>query len=211
MNISGALIEKYHQGLCGAEEKEAVEKWLENGDEPELYFPEELPKEEIKMAVWEGLQSRITRRHEWFGALSRKYTAVAAAAVLVVISGLAYFQGRLEPGDGLNGKLAAGLPSESLQIEYGRESGAVYSKEARMLNFCGVIKITPRESMKLSFTSICEGHEEIVRDVDVKGGTTYFAMGLGGQNTSQLIVMDKNLVAELPPLLQNSLIAQFGI
>lgn len=210
MNISEALIEKYHRGLCSAREKEAVEKWLENGDEPELYFPEGLSREEIKTAVWEGLQSGITRRQEASGVPFRKYTAMMAAAVLVVVSGLGYFLSRPEPGDS-QGKQVAGLPSEALQIEFGRESGAVYSKEARMLNFCGVIKITPRENMKLSFTSICDGREEIVREVDVRGGTTYFAMDLKDYNASQLIVMDKNLVAELPPLLQNSLIAQFGI
>lgn len=210
MNISEALIEKYHQGLCSAREKEAVEKWLENGDEPDLYFPEGLSKEEIKMAVWEGLQSRVTRQHGLSGALFRKYAAVMAAAVIVVVSGFGYFLSRLESGSS-QGKLAAGRPSETLQIEFGRESGAVYSKEARMLNFCGVIKITPSENMKLSFASTCDGNEEIVREVDVRGGTTYFAMDLRDHNSPQLIVMDKSGVGDLPPLLQNSLIAQFGI
>lgn len=211
MNISEALIEKYHQGLCSAEEKAAVEQWLEDGDEPGLVFPEELSREQIRMEIWDGLEAQVTRSRPIYSTAWLKYAGMAAAAVVLAVCGFIYFKNPVNnAADGLAAGNAA-PSSEALQIEFGAESGAEYSQETRMLNFCGVIKITPKRNMRLSFTSICDGKKETVREMDVKGGTTYFAMDVKDQHTSQLIVMDKNLVDELPPVLQNSLIAQFGI
>ncbi|GGM96956.1 hypothetical protein GCM10010967_33450 [Dyadobacter beijingensis] len=206
MNISQALIEKYHQGLCTAEEKAAVEQWLDDADEPGLDFPAALSKEEIKMEIWDGLRAEVT--HSKSPKVWWKYAGMVAAAVVILVSGVMYVQKSTPEVSVAAGNAPS---SEALQIEYGTESGAEYSQETQMLNFCGVIKITPRKNMKLSFTSICDGKRETVREMDVKGGTTYFAMDVKDQNSSQLIVMDKSLVDELPPILQNSLIAQFGI
>lgn len=218
MNISEALIEKYHQGKCTPEEAESIEKWLDDAEEIEFNFPAELTsKETIKTEIWAEVQTfmserktvELSSRYQW------KYAGMVAAALLAV-AGFFYLQ-KGEAVSKANSTAvavidkASPVQTEALKIEFGTESGAVYSKENKMLDFCGVIKITPKENMKLSFTSLCDGNRETLREIDVKAGTTYFAMDLKHQNTSELVIMDKSLVGELPPLLQNSLIAQFGI
>lgn len=213
MNISEALIEKYHQGLCTPEEAESIEKWLDDAEEIELQFPTSLTeKETIKAEIWTEVQSYMSEQkiersfwNKW------KYAGMVAAMLLAVIG---FFN--LQKEDASSNAIAAvvdasPVQTEALKIEFGTESGAVYSKEDKMLDFCGVIKITPKENMKLSFTSLCDGNRETLKEIDVKAGTTYFAMDLKHQNTSELVIMDKSLIGELPPLLQNSLIAQFGI
>ena len=214
MNISDALIEKYHQGLCNPEETEAIEKWLQNGEEDEFEFPAEVSVKEIKMEVWKDLQPHLITRNRSLRPAFRKYAGMAAAAMVIVVFGVRYLKD-ISTDTGTNGLLAHEISSpqqtEALKIEFGSESGAVYSKENKMLDFCGVVKITPKENMKLSFTSLCDGNRETIKEIDVKGGTTYFAMDLKHQDSSELVVMDTNLVGELPPIVQNSLIAQFGI
>ena len=215
MNISNALIERYHQNLCTPEETEAVEKWLEAVDGDEYELPYDIAIDAIKMEVWKELEPHVVsakskRRRAW------KYAGMAATAMLMAFAAASYFIGHSKD---INTVLAGSLSQEvlsphnndALKIEFGSESGASYSQKDKMLNFCGVIKITPKENMKLSFTSLCDGNRETTKEIDIKGGTTYFAMDLKHRNSSELVVMDKNMVGELPPIVQNSLIAQFGI
>ncbi|TDE08070.1 hypothetical protein [Dyadobacter psychrotolerans] len=216
MNISEALIEKYHHGLCSREEAEAIEKWLEDGDEQQLELPEHIPVEEIKMDVWKDLQPQFNISTPSSKSVFWKYTGMAAAAVIIFMLGGSFLKNisgafTTPPSGALARVTSVSDQTEALKIEFGRESGASYSQEDKMLDFCGVVKITPKENMKLSFTSFCDGNRETIKEIDVKGGTTYFAMDLKHQNSSELIVMDKNMVGELPPIVQNSLIAQFGI
>lgn len=217
MIISEKLIEKYHQGLCTPEEVQAIELWLDSDEEPEFSFPEELvAKNEIKAEIWSDVHSHITSEKSKAGSFPIWNYAGSAAAVVLAFLGIFYFYSNQESSTGKSStKLTSVHPSslqtDALQIEFGAESGAVYSKENRVLDFCGVVKITPKENMKLSVTSLCDGNRETLKEINVVGGTTYFAMDLKNHNSSELVIMDKNLIGELPPLLQNSLIAQFGI
>lgn len=215
MNISEALIEKYHKGLCSPEEELAIENWLENGDEDTFEFPHEVSVKDIKAEVWTQLHDEVVSRPARLRSRIWKFSS-AAAAVVAITTGLLYLKN--QPAEiGKETEIVAvhqtghTPQTEALQIEFGSESGAVYSQEKQTLDFFGVVKITPKKNMKLSFTSLCDGNRETVRDIDVKGGTTYFAMDVKHQNSSELVIMDKDLVGELPPILQNSLIAQFGI
>ncbi|GAA4442028.1 hypothetical protein GCM10023091_28130 [Ravibacter arvi] len=214
MNLSEALIEKYHKGLCTPEERRTVEKWLETGETDEFELPAGISLGAIKQEIWNEIRPSVGMGRAIHRRRPGSLTGWAAAAALVTAVGLYSLVETFTPGISKHlpaGEITTRSQAEPLQIELGNESGAVYIKESRMLDFCGVVKIIPKENMKLSFTSLCDGNRETVKEMVVKGGTTYFAMDLRHHNSSELVVMDKNLVGELPPIVQNSLIAQFGI
>lgn len=200
-------------GLTSPEETDLVEKWLADGDEPLPDFSQ-LPMDTIKADIWNGVETVFDEPKPSIRQLGFRYAGLTAAAIALIILGFNLFNSSKDiPA---NEKLAKvevsdSQTSDALAIEYGNESGASYDGRDQKLNFCGTIKITPRENMKLSIASRCEGGKEMVREVDVKGGSTYFAMDITQEDHSQLIVMDQKLIDELPPILQNSLIAQFGI
>lgn len=220
MNVSRHLIEKYHQGLCTPEEARAVEEWLDADEEPEVSFPEHLEsRPEIKDEIWQNLQRDLQKSKPVLHSLqgNRNIWRVAIAAVVLLLGGFIGWKTVL-PVSTPTKEIAlkaenplSQLKTDELTIEFGRDSKAVYNKEADVVNFCGIIRITPKKDMTLSFNATCQDGRDSTRQIEIKGGNSYFAMDLKNRNSSELLVMDEEMIFELPPLITNSLIAQFDI
>ncbi len=220
MNVSRHLIEKYHQGLCTPEEAKAVEAWLDTDEDLNVIFPEHLAsKPTIKEEIWENLQRDLQKPQPLIRSFPQKRTgwSVAAAVVLVAMASFIGWEittAPLEPVRELSVKSGKSLPqlkTDELTIEFGRNSKAVYNKKGDVVSFCGIIRITPKKDMKLSFNTTCQNGTDASRQIEIKQGSSYFAMDLKNRNSSELLVMEEDLIFELPPLITNSLIAQFDI
>lgn len=217
MKVSKDLLERYHQGLCSPDEQKTVEQWLLDDDD-DSHFPDHLPdKNLVKEEIWQQVQSdTIMADPSDLSTIVRKkpkktYWAAAAAIVLLVTSLFVFRNGKGPDSTVVQSRKMKGLNTELFDIEFGNESRATFDRENEMVDFCGIIKITPKKSMKLSFSNYCGNHEELKREMHVTGGTTYFALDLKNNHHTELLVMNEDLLFELPPLLRNSLIKQFGI
>lgn len=169
MKVSKDLIERYHQGLCSPDEREAVEQWLLEDEDTSLFPMERLDKKTTKEEIWEQLQRDIIQanipQHKSL-SIKRNLKSYASAAAVVLFLLAAFGLWNREkvtiqaPQFAQNEKLT-GLNTELFDIELGNESQATFDRQNDLVDFCGMIKITPKKSMKLSFSNFCGSHEEL--------------------------------------------------
>lgn|GEM_PF-4950033 len=218
MKVSKKLIERYHLGRCSYDEEEAVEQWLLDTQDTPLFPEGILDKETTKVEIWEQLRrdtlQAAARKGKRLSA--KRYLKVYAGAAAIALLLLTTLFWNQKPTAISTAELArstkiTGLNTELFDIELGRESEATFDSKNELLDFCGIIKITPKKSMRLSFANFCGSHDELKKEVNVTGGTTYFALDLKNNEHTELLVMDEDLLFELPLLLRNSLISEFGI
>ncbi|GEM_PF-446214 len=96
MEVSKALLEKYELGQCTDQERDAVQKWLDDDR-----WEEDGPQEEdqvVKMDIWANLEAHITSEKPSLAPLADKKRvlwplyAAAACLLLVVAASAIYLQ-----------------------------------------------------------------------------------------------------------------------
>ena len=84
MKVTPELLKKYHRGECSEEERQLVERWLEN-DEVEKAFPadEKLPK--IKSEMWASISTDLNNNAPTL-PLFRSVSKYAAAISILLVT-----------------------------------------------------------------------------------------------------------------------------
>ncbi|MCD0488519.1 FecR domain-containing protein [Pedobacter sp. MC2016-14] len=99
MQITKALIERYHLGSCTPEEQYAVEEWLEN-EEVEMSFPEHVDLAALENKGWLRFSKRFNLGSK--KVIKLKFAiALRIAAALFLVSGIAlyYFVAHFSAGN----------------------------------------------------------------------------------------------------------------
>lgn len=194
MKVTRSLIEKYHDGQCTPEESEAVEKWLANDLADEMpSFTSDLEKEVMKQRIWQELRPVVP-------FYKRRVTIYAAAAAVFFFCLIRF----LPP-------FINAVNSPGFTIELGRESNASFNKEQGAINFCGTIKIVSQKDINLSFNTTCNDGTIRTKAVHVKEGESYIALHYKDKQSSEMLIINENMLFELPPVIKNQLSEQFKI
>lgn len=82
MKITEKIILKYHLGTCTEAERQAVEQWLEDGEETSR-APAFLEKENVE-EIWDTLSSQINKNN------SRQFQQLKWAASFILVCGMSY-------------------------------------------------------------------------------------------------------------------------
>ena len=206
--ISKQLLEKYHLGLCSEKEQELVEQWLENDDleiEGDIESVEDTGQ--VKAEMWSNIRQDIKRKKNLrifhFG------TWATVAAILVAIIGVRTLLINNQPSltnrftfDNLSGDQIRNYDEHNYNITLSKKSFARINTETGELDVKGDIMFTPKKDIILN---VCDRNHRI----KLKSGETYILLD---QNQScQHIVLTKQELTFLSPILQNQLKIQFNI
>ncbi|GGH18305.1 hypothetical protein FAZ19_11765 [Sphingobacterium alkalisoli] len=223
MDISKELIAKYHQGRCSEQEKAQVEAWLNTDSDEVLSAPLEIAdKNAIKEDIWGSLKAETIEKEPrektvitFINNLRLRSTYWGAAAVLVagficfwvLDSGKTPYNNQIK-----NDQTVAGSGIAGVSVVTGENSKANFIDKLELVNFCGTVKVTVNKTMRLAFAAKNSyDNKEYRKELLVNAGETYFALDLGDHKNREIIVKSERDLNDLPPLLQNSLRAQFGI
>jgi len=225
MKVTTELIEKFNRKECSASEISAIEQWLLNDDyEDEVEISEESEKQ-IKAEIWDEVSEVLPSKNKEcvLNLFQQNFKWIAAAAsvsILLVISVVLLYsfdinkQGEsalIKTPTKQLGQQKQEIWNKDFNIVLGDKSKASFDSDKRLVDFCGVIKISPKKDISLSFNDICSGDKPSSKGIEFKKGETYFALNYKNQESDQLVIMNENLIFELPPLLKYELSDQFDI
>ncbi|WP_437921250.1 hypothetical protein [Sphingobacterium sp. LRF_L2] len=223
MNVSKELILKYHLGECTAQEKALVEEWLfsDEGNTDTILPLDADQKENLKTEIWTAikeetiLQEVIPRIPKKERAQRIIFISKVAVACLLVIAGawLGYRQytPRIQFEGQFDQTLTPVETQQDISLVLGEGSRATFDDKQELLDFCGIVKLKANKRMKLFLATGCEDGSKNTRTLLVDAGETYFALDLSNKNDADFFVMREDHLNELPPLILNSIRAQFGI
>ncbi|SFM86329.1 hypothetical protein SAMN05428949_1088 [Chitinophaga sp. YR627] len=194
MQVTKALIEKYHNGECSPEESAAVENWLNDGQTDDIVaFVSEFDRTAMKDKIWQEVRP-VTPFYK------RPVAIITAAAAALLFCLFRFLPLTTETAD-----------SPGFTIELGRESKASFNKEQGAINFCGTIKIVSQKDINLSFKTTCTDGTTRIKAIHVKEGESYIALHYKDKQSSEMLIINENMLFELPPVIKNQLSEQFKI
>ena len=225
MKVTTELIEKYNQGKCTPSEITAVESWLlsdEEYDEINISLHSEI---KLKMEMWNDISEILPSKAENNKAQifhNRFLWAGVAATVSILLAVSVTFYTNLNSNTARQARLTnmaakvlrAGqqeIRTEDFNIVLGDKSNASFNSDKGLVDFCGAIKISPKKDIRLSFSDVCAKDSSTSKGIDFKKGQTYFAINYRNQESDQVVVLNENLIFELPPIIKNQLSDQFDI
>lgn len=225
MKVSRELIEKYHEGLCSAAEKEAVENWLFNDQaEEELLLPQD-EKIRRQTDIWNEIASILPAEdHEFPIPKSTvkviplwKRVAAAAVALMVLGSGLYFFKQSFAQPEIIvmsnpSGSMNKNLNEKEYTISVGPKSNIEINNVTGNLDFCGTVMINPKKDIELTIQGICSKNADPGEKMVLKKGLNYIALNYSSPaNASEMIILEEGSMVGLPPLVMKQLLHQFNI
>lgn len=222
MKVSKELIERYHNGLCTAEESAIVENWLLDDDiMSDIPLIEGLDKEKTKSEMWDDIsailpsdapETKIRR----FSISRTSFTGVAAAASLLFILSVSFFLLRQhkEATPASTETVATNIKeidSKDYTIALGTDSNAKVNATTGLIDFCGTILISPKKDIDLSFKDVCANPANNTGQMTFKKGATYIALNFKNNNNNEIVVMEEKMLMGLPPILKRQIMDQFNI
>lgn len=200
MQVTKALIEKYHDGHCTPEEAAAVENWLASdmADEPAGIFTSETARDTIKQQIWQQVRP--------VAPFYKRYLPVLSAAAAILLFVLFRF---LLPAPHTTDTTAINSNNPGFTIELGKESKASFQQDT--LNFHGTIKIISTKNQDLLFHTTCKDGTTRTKAIHINEGESYIALHYKDKESSEMLVINENMLFELPPVIKNQLSEQFKI
>lgn len=221
MKVSKELLEKYHSGHCNDQEKILVEAWLCSEEyDVDTMGLDDKQKNALKEEIWGNLKSEtvdVLMKNEATQSrklLPRLFWLSTAAAVLLFFCEIAFMLFQNSTTKQLTARhqnTLAPIDQEAVQMVLGQGSHAFFDSNADRVDFCGLVKITPKMNIKIAFATGCENSDNLQKEVFMTEGKTYFALDLKDAYRGELVVMSEDNIYELPPLVRNAIRAQFGI
>jgi len=226
MKIDKELIEKYHLGLCSVEETKAVENWLLNDEVEELLLPQNATKQELKNEIWTSIstqipeiqkQDKVISLHNY---LSPTFWQAIAATLLIGVALTIFwkYNGQVEIAITEVEQSKATVQQivgNKMNILLGKESKAEFTLANTSvdgnIDFCGTIRIDPKQDMELTIHGTCENNANSEEKMSLKKGQTYIAVNYQFNEANELIVVDERNLINLPPLMQREIMKQFPI
>lgn len=199
MKVTRALIEKYHKGDCSPEESAAVENWLTDDqvDMGSSAFASDAARANMKQQIWQEVRPILP-------FYKKRSTILSAAAAVIVLCLL-----RFLPHTPVAASDSNDINTPGFTIELGRESKATCDESS--VNFCGTIKIIPKKNIHLSFHTTCTDGTTRTKEIFFKEGEAYIALHYKDKESSEMLVINENMLFELPPMIKNQLSEQFKI
>jgi hypothetical protein len=212
-NITTDLLKKYHSGLCNAEERLAVESWLESDDDELGYLHQPAEEQEIEDSLWaEILGSTIAKDQQKRPHKFRIYQYGIAASIFIAFSAtLLYFHfpamtnektfvnlrniGTDAMEQNIDGLILTALPKSNVHavLNTGLQSGDI--------SFCEVmlLKNESRKDMEIRFDTPCASQSVKPKSYTLKKGITYVALRADWKSP-EIIVVDQRYLEDLLPL-----------
>lgn len=224
MKISKELIEKYHNGTCTEEEKEAVERWLlsdESDETVQWSVPEE--KAEVQSAMWEDIAASLPPAEpavvveEKAGKVFTFWRPMAAACVLAILGAILYnirHRQNDAPVIALNNTSETrnkNIREGNFTLSVAPHSNVEIDSRNGVMDFCGAVMINPARDMELTIQGSCADPSRNREKVSLKKGQNYIALHYGDEQTGEVIVVEEGAMAGLPPLVMRQLLHQFNI
>lgn len=213
-NITAGLLEKYHSGLCNAEEILAVESWMEDGEEEIAEASHSLSEEqEIEASIWSAIHSStIAKKQRKPGKKFNIYHYGIAASIFIAFSAVFLYHQFSLPGrektfvnlhnfgtDGMEknigGLILTALPKSNVHAVL---NTGVYSGD---ISFCDVVLLRneSKKDIELKFVSACTSQVLKPRSYTLKKGITYVALKADWKSP-EIIVVDQRYLEDLLPL-----------
>ncbi|GGH82765.1 hypothetical protein HNQ91_005889 [Filimonas zeae] len=200
MQVTKALIEKYHDGHCTPEEAAAVESWLDNdiADAPAGAFTNATARDAMKQQIWQQVRPVAPFYKRYL-----PHIAAAAAVLLFVV-----FRFLVAASD-TPATTASNSSNPGFTIQLGKESKASFQQDT--LNFHGTIKIVSTKNQDLLFHTTCKDGTTRTKAIHISEGESYIALHYKDKESSEMLVINENMLFELPPVIKNQLSEQFKI
>lgn len=225
MKVTTELIEKYNQGKCTPAEIIAVEDWLMNEDDTDEIEISEASEVQLKAEIWNDIAEVLPSSNPTpivrLPNSRFKWTTIAASvAILVAVSVTFFYTFNKKSSEQTNlTKVESTIHrahqkeilTKDFDIVLGDDSRASFDSDKGLVDFCGAIKISPKKDIHLSFNGICSKDSPASKGIDFKKGQIYFALNYKNQESDQVVIMNENLIFELPPLLKYELSDKFDI
>lgn len=211
--ITAALLEKYHSGLCNAEEMLAVESWMEDGEEEAGAVHSLSEEQEIEDSIWSAIHSStIAKDQQRPGKKFSIYHYGIAASIFIAFSAvLLYHQFRAPTTDktfvnlhnfgtdamekNIDGLILTALPKSNVHavLNTGEYSGDI--------SFCDVMLLRneSEKDIALTFVTACASQSVSPRSYTLKKGITYVALRADWKSP-EIIVVDQRYLEDLLPL-----------
>ena len=217
MQISKELLEKYHDGMCSAEEKKAVEDWLFSDESTdELALPAGGDKLAMQHEMWAEIASVLPEKGQ--NRIRPLWRQVAASAAVFVLVGSGwYFLQKSGSQDiiklnNTSETVNKNVQSNDFSISVGPKSNVEINSETGVIDFCGAMMINPKEDIEFTIQGTCENPTDNKEKVILKKGLNYYALNYSSNaNSNEVIVLEEGAVMSLPPLVMKQLLHQFDI
>lgn len=212
-NITAGLLEKYHSGLCNAEEILAVESWMEDGEEETEAIHSLSEEQEIEDSIWAAIQhSGIAKDQPKPGKKFSIYHYGIAASIFIAFSAVFLYHQFSAPNTektfvnlhnfgtdamekNVDGLILTALPKSNVHAVL---NTGVYSGD---VSFCDVmlLKNESKKDIELKFVSACASQTLKPRSYTLKKGITYVALRADWKSP-EIIVVDQRYLEDLLPL-----------
>lgn len=221
MKISKELIEKYHEGKCTSEEKEAVEAWLLDDDsDTESLLPLPVGATELRDDMWKEIATALPQ-HEPIAkqAFFNVYRWQVAAVFLIALTGFAvlYFNTKTAENElivvnNTSETINKDLNENAYTISLGPKSNVEINNESGRISFCGSMMINPKRDIEWTIHATCASPDDKSEKMILKKGQQYIALNYGtSANANEVLILPQGSLDGLPPLVQRQLMKQFNI
>ncbi|MFD2284615.1 hypothetical protein GJU39_02900 [Pedobacter petrophilus] len=210
MRISKEALEHYHQGACTPAERKAVEEWLLSTSADDLLLPPGEDKYVHKAEMWNNIRS-VTDETETTKSKSSSYYvwkgAIAASMVICMLAAAAYFllQQKVELLSLNNNSAYAVKQVNSIgyDVSVGPNTIASINDGRGIIYLNGSVLILANKDVQL----VLEGTKT---KISLKKGQSYIIFK-NKTGSESIIVVNKQDVFDLPPLMQRQITKHFDI
>lgn len=224
MKVNKELIEKYHQGICTAEEVEAVERWLlDDGPDEELVLPVGKSYDQLENEIWAGIKP-VDQKLDQPAPVEKSWRIqplwrVAAAAMAIFVLSFAIYGVISKPQKNdivvLNNSSKTNnkdLSDARFNISLAPQSNIEIHNKTGQMDFCGAVLIQAKEDLELTIQGTCSNDQEPMEKMTLKKGQNYIALNYGNQEDNQeVIILEEGSMMGLPPIMKRQIMQQFNI
>ncbi|KEQ28495.1 hypothetical protein [Pedobacter antarcticus] len=216
IKITKELIERYHLDECTAEERTAVEQWL-NDD----FFEEEIENKEctlpenLQSDIWEEIRKTIPDHTSSTATKTiRLWPKLIAASIALVALSVLFFHNKKTVLPAYTSiRNSVSVNNNTLNVKHIDDAGysiaispgtyANINYRNGLIDFTGSIIICAKRDIELNIKGIN-------KKLKFKGGQTYIALLGKSPNDHTIVISTQNLM-DLPPLLQKQVVNEFRI
>lgn len=219
MKITRKLIEKYHDGLCTPEEKQAVENWLLD-DDTDIH---ELADPALGSEMWQEIEASLGPAHlipETPAQKQNNWLHLKAAAVLLVFISMAIYLSKaynpiqhLTVVENNSQSQNKKIDNDAYLLSIGPRSNVEIDNKTGTVDFCGAFMINPKRDIEFTMQGSCPASKaDSTEKIILKKGLKYIAVNYGNQDRkNEIIVLEASDMTSLPPWVLKQLIRQFNI
>lgn len=227
MKVSRDLIEKYHQNLCTAQEKAAVEQWLalQELDDDASLSELGIPENELEASMWanvsQGMATNATPAGKTIspGRWNTLFRLSMAACLVMAVAGtVLWWQYTL--GETTSVQLSnmenttrRHVAATGLTVSMAPRSRADITTTASQakgnISFCGAMTIETLSDLELTLNTTCHAGGTASEKVTCRKGETYILFNYRFAADQELVVVNRRDVADLPPALRRQVAMLF--